>query len=573
LNAGPAGRGGVVLVLMDSGQPERHWTLHGLTAALRHLGIPFALCDLAAAPPSAEQLAEAAALVIGQEYLTARLGRQLLSDLLGAVHDGLGLVSVDGALGDAEGDYLAAIGLGSAPGRASSEAVHVAAGVGWITAARPVEERLALRRPVRLAAATPLRGQVLASDEAGRPALWATTLGAGRIVQWALSTTVWAPESLGFAAGLDDLLWRGIAWAARKPFVMKPMPPFSRLRLDDCRGLWREAEDFAFLDVLNRFGQVPTLCLCLRSITPGGASRLADLARRGKVQCAPHVLSPDQSIFLGTSGYRYSEEELRQNFATVDEHFERWGIPISSVLSDHNHEFARASVPLLRARGIVHRMNVTAPDERWEDEHVDWRPRPYGLMTYAFDEVPETGIFVVFNHFTDFASARTENGPGRFLFDRGGGFGGVHWDFLNGLATPAGVDVGAAAERLALHERRGLESRFFGGSISHTHHMRYLTLAHWEEILAEVARRNAGLEVEPLGYDDIACYAVAHARTVLESVRLDGSEARLRIRGRAALTPRIQVLTEPEPGRIEGRWLSLDASEVDGVLEARVHVG
>ena len=33
--------------------------------------------------------------------------------------------------------------------------------------------------------------------------------------------------------GIDDLVWRGIVWAARKPFVMRGMPPFISMRVDD----------------------------------------------------------------------------------------------------------------------------------------------------------------------------------------------------------------------------------------------------------------------------------------------------------------------------------------------------
>ena len=39
--------------------------------------------------------------------------------------------------------------------------------------------------------------------------------------------------------GLDDLFWRSMVWAARKPFVMQGMPPFVTMRMDDASGpLW-----------------------------------------------------------------------------------------------------------------------------------------------------------------------------------------------------------------------------------------------------------------------------------------------------------------------------------------------
>ena len=54
---------------------------------------------------------------------------------------------------------------------------------------------------------------------------------------WGVSPKVWLPETLGHAWGLDDFFWRGLAWVARKPFVMKAMPPFATMRFDDSGGL------------------------------------------------------------------------------------------------------------------------------------------------------------------------------------------------------------------------------------------------------------------------------------------------------------------------------------------------
>src|SRR5262249_16678826 len=102
-------------------------------------------------------------------------------------------------------------------------------------------------------------GGVLAEGPDGAPLLVAAGLGQGKVVQWLLSPKVWTHPYLGHARGLDDLLWKGIAWAARKPFVMKAMPPFVRARFDDCYGWWRDAADLAWVDVWNAHGHVPSL--------------------------------------------------------------------------------------------------------------------------------------------------------------------------------------------------------------------------------------------------------------------------------------------------------------------------
>ena len=47
---------------------------------------------------------------------------------------------------------------------------------------------------------------------------------------WMVSTV------LGPVDGLDDLVWRGVVWAARKPFVMRGMPNLVTMRVDDVSG-------------------------------------------------------------------------------------------------------------------------------------------------------------------------------------------------------------------------------------------------------------------------------------------------------------------------------------------------
>ena len=59
-----------------------------------------------------------------------------------------------------------------------------------------------------------------------------TTYGSGHAVQWG-SYDWMSHDVLGPLFGLDDLVWRSIVWAARKPFVMQGLPPFVTMRMDD----------------------------------------------------------------------------------------------------------------------------------------------------------------------------------------------------------------------------------------------------------------------------------------------------------------------------------------------------
>ena len=66
--------------------------------------------------------------------------------------------------------------------------------------------------------------QSLLNTQEGDPALVVGRCGNARIVQWMLSPKLWLNQVFGHANGLDDVFWKSIVWAARKPFVMMAMP-------------------------------------------------------------------------------------------------------------------------------------------------------------------------------------------------------------------------------------------------------------------------------------------------------------------------------------------------------------
>jgi hypothetical protein len=396
-------------------------------------------------------------------------------------------------------------------------------------------------------------------------------VGRGRVIQWLLSPKVWLADVLGHARGLDDVFWKAIAWAARKPFVMKAMPPFVRLRLDDCGGHWRDAEDLAFVDVLNAFGHVPNLSLCMRAVRPSGAHRIKELFDARRADFSPHTLDPDVSLFYGDERGEYSASRLAELMTEMDGQLAAWGIRPSRVLSDHNHEWSERAIPFLIERGIVFKMNVTCPGETWSGIHVDWQPAPYGQLDYVFDTIPgHPEFFVAFNHFPTLAAARTAFPGGRFLFDRDGGFGENKWDFLNGLtrSTLGWNDLTAMAHRYAAHMRLGLDSLFFGGAITHSHFLRDLSPGELEEVLLGADRLMPRHEKTFISYDYIAEYARGKVETHLTEVDVaDDGRTRVTIAGRATVPLQLYVFRDVDDG-VEHRLETVGTC--DGVRHATV---
>src|SRR5207244_3090894 len=153
-----------------------------------------------------------------------------------------------------------------------TQAIHVRDNAHPITWWQDGDPDKAVKTPAPTALARAASdASVLLEDAAGAPMLVARRSGRGKIVTWLVSPKLWLRQYFGHTFGLDDVWLRSITWAARKPFVMKAMPPFFRFRFDDCQGLWRTARDLEFLEVLNEYGHVPNACFCLRALGPDGA--------------------------------------------------------------------------------------------------------------------------------------------------------------------------------------------------------------------------------------------------------------------------------------------------------------
>ena len=559
---------GCALIVCDS-RFEEYLQIHETVfAALAHFGIPYRIHDLATGGLDAQMLAACAVVVLGQDNIGLGLNHKSLSALLGAVSGGLGLVNLDYGLAHYDASFAAAIGLsGSRAGQpiavGSAEAIAVPAADHWITWTQEegCVHRLNMPVPASLAKADGRKTRALAETETGAPAVVAGRLGRGRIVQWLVSHRIWTLQVFGHAHGLDDLFWKGIVWAARKPFAMLCMPPFVRFRFDDCNGLYRNPADMAFVDELARRGHKPNMCVCMNALTDAGWQFLKRHHDAETAEVAPHTWEGGVSLYYGTDGKAYSKARFGDLIRDTAAMMRKRKITPSKILSDHEHEYSSNVLPYLKQLGIEYKMNIMLPDETWAGIHVDWKPAPYGSMSYALDYTPGPHpLFVVFNHYPAFDVARSYLSPRRFLLNRAGGYGGHMWDFLNGLTTRDKTknDVKTMADRLVDHTRLGINSLFFGGSISHSHFTSALSVAEWKAILDRYEKRTGRIEKFNVGYDDIAIYARSKFHSHIAAAdRQKGNGMAVQLTGKAEVPLRLSVFDEREDAP-ERRFVSVE---------------
>lgn len=282
------------LVLLNSFSRAYRQGVEYVLPYLDHLGVPRHELDLAS-EPLPQNAGSYALIVVAHSELDrsgTRLGRAGRQRLLSAVGAGSGLLSFDPALPSAAdlGEDAPAGPLGG-EARLANDVSCSSVGAGhFITQRRggldvaPFLDAL----PVPGLAA-PAETVLLRASESAL--LAATGLGKGRVARWA--TCKWADSRiLGPLAGLDRPLWRSLVWAARKPFVMRALPPLVTMRVDDVAGtggMW-DRSPFYWVHGANQHGFKPWLGIYPYNLTPEAVGELRDLIDSGQATAFPHAL-------------------------------------------------------------------------------------------------------------------------------------------------------------------------------------------------------------------------------------------------------------------------------------------
>ncbi len=350
---------------------------------LDHFGVPSVELDLARESLPAD-VREYALIVAAHARLDpdrSRLGTEGRRVLLRAIAHGAGLVSFDPALPSA-----AELGARESGGEAWAEAVEFPAREHYLTARHSPGSIQPLLRRLRVPfISAPDDGVVLAA--AGNPLLTATALGQGRVVHWA--TAGWMRAAvLGPMAGLDDLVWRGLVWAARKPFAIRGLAPLVTMRVDDAAGWgtdWNRSP-FSWVHDANRHGFKPWLGLFIGNLTPPAVNEMRDLIQRNLANAFPHAFGRRSNTGIAR---RYYQGELTPRRGdNAEEEFRRWhGTPPSPadldefIYFDHLHKRPWPDGEAARRLEAV---------DRWYAAHA-----PLPMSRYAVPHWYEMGSNVV----------------------------------------------------------------------------------------------------------------------------------------------------------------------------------
>jgi hypothetical protein len=586
-----------VLVVVDSRREEHAWVPGGVYAALHQLGIPYRIVDLAVGRLTAASVTTPA-ILLAQEGLGDSLNVDEATLIATAVRAGTGLVSLDPLLGRYAPPLRAQLpGLGSAP--TLTTAISTSATDHYITRTRERGERVQTRQPLPVWGVQG-KGAILLLSEDGTPLAVADRLGEGRVVCLGCSARIWLQEYLGHANGLDDIFWKSIVWAARKPFVMRAMPYFVTGRIDDGSGsgsVWWNvqrlvsggqplpsrlldllcqeragegsvAAGFQYLDLLNRHGFIPNLGVFAAQLRPTEAATLAAFQAAGQVEVsghafAEHFASDGSHVidFIYQRSTRTSQgppgltectpQEAAAKFARLDAIWEQTGLRPSVTVNSHYYNPGVQALPFLKARGQTFVMfwpkfGLVSQDP----EAHQWRMGPYGHPGFVFDAMPVPDDLPDVQS-GDFFCAQAHPYAWLDTTDRRvGPDPDLLMDWYRPVAEGRIDDLlETAARRLAAHLRRGLDARFFGCFLTHEQRFALLRPEEFDQIFRVGLQGLQGYPLQFVGYDHIARYARARATSRLTQALLQANGAvRLTLEGRADVPTAFEVFTEGPTG-------------------------
>jgi hypothetical protein len=554
---------GCLGVVVDTTAPEWPAVDETIFAALRHLGLPYQVMDLSRERLTPERLAQLRGVLLAQARLGPRLSAADAQALHDAVAAGLGLVCFDGYLDAYASPVREVLGLAGACPTLTCTAARITHDRHFITATREAGETVYFYTPVDVARvdapafADPQFCLLTTADN--WPAVVARPFGQGRVVVWTLAPVVWTQACFGHAMGLDDLFWKGIVWAARKPFVMRAMPPFVTFVLDDASSSYNH---FRYLDVFNAHGYLPLvgaylddLDKVMHDVKGQDSQALHAKYQAGLVSVAAHGFTYDHEIYFDHANRcAWPDEVVAENFRRHDRVFKEWGIWPSRMLNAHFGEIGVNTLPYLTERGIEFLDSARRYGQSWFEPEATRRPwedpAPYHNIGFTFDTqpgVPE--FFIVAAHVRGRRMTVEPLVATDFLWGHT-----IFWD-----EHPAGNDVAGAAQQALAQIRLGLNSLFYGELMTHEQRIAVLSMGELDEALALIDRGLAKHTYVHRSYEYIAEYARSKVNSRLTAVNVNaGGQVTCELAGRTTLTTSVYLFTEIE-GTIQQRFVDLPA--------------
>lgn len=538
-NANNAG----AVVLVNSQSAKYLDYVHFLQPYLGNFGVPYSVLDISSNVVNSS-LTNYALIIIGHAQLDtnhAFLNTAAQAAITSAVSNGTGLVSFDNVLSVSNASLYSfeqtIFGLGYTNSITNGLIVfpptQPSSQMPYITSLHATNESLRLSNAtstttITLPVFTPPSNVIAVATCGGAPFVVTTQFGQGRAVQWAsydwMSSTIQGPVN-----GLDDLVWRGFVWAARKPFVMRGLPHFATMRIDDVTGDQASGSNvppaFWWIHAMTNAGFKPFLALFTDDIIYSSFNwpadhRVYDLSNMvagGNVTVSMHSFSSDPTNFFyfnHSTLTPWPDGVVSSNYVRGTQFLQKYGIPSSSVIVAHFSEMGANAFNGLTNWGIQYVLiNVVPGTVEFTTPGAPWLVGgPYRLYETPQQAQPDMPMY-----YADWL--QVPNHPelnGKFFNCyteiRNVG-GGSEWEPTNG-------DIPGSIARGVAEMKRGFDSMTLGNIFTHEFHIDQsdgpqdgdFTTTNWDTVLQGITSNLA--PYNPIYVTlDYACQYVRATRT------------------------------------------------------------
>jgi hypothetical protein len=333
-----------------------------------------------------------------------------------------------------------------------------------------------------------------------QPFVAVTSHGSGRAVQW--GSYDWMSHAVrGPVYGLDDLVWRSIVWAARKPFVMQSMPPLVTMRVDD------ETGPFDWIHIANEFGLRPWAGLFVSNVSDSDAADLSALIRAGQATASIHAFTTTDFFYYDHySGRDLPDATVSANFAAGTQWHQSHNIPISKFMLPHYYELGTNVFAGLRNWGVEFVGTHMNPGTSYGAEWI--RNGPYR----RYEAGSSSSAMPMY--YADFLQVL--NHPE---------FDGEFFNCVTEIRDDAGYewfpdnDVAGTIGRGTRQLRRALDSRALPTLFTHGYYLDSISSDNWRAILQGITSNVASYQPVYVTMD----YACQYARAISTSNIASGS--------------------------------------------------
>ena len=516
-------------------------------------GVPFEACDISSMPLPV--LTDYGVIIFGHRNVYG--SDYPLANLESAVDAGTGLYSFDPHLFDFESDFNIP---GYAPALTSHEIDIVTNPAHYITqlhvndSYHPTNNKIPLliltgdipatiflsQSDFTLSGGINLATMTNGSDTA--PLLQVASSGAGRIVKWTSYSWMFdEPLVLGPAFGMDDLIWRGIVWAARKPFVMQGLPPMITMRVDDVDGTQTYyLDDLRWLKISNEFGFIPWCGTFIDNVATNFYPTLKHYVDVDSATAIPHALTYDRFIYENQQNL--PDFDPVANISYAWNVFANHSIPTSNFLVTHWYLLSSGAIPELGNRGVDF-IGTHISYDRWPDNYPgSWiNCGPYRLERNGWGG---------------------QGSPYFYAGELNWNIGGQTYNFFNclteiqddgGYEWYPEFNVNTAIARGIRHLRRAINSMALPTLFTHEYRI-WMIESEWRQTLAAITSGLAAsypeYELEYKSMDDACLYIRAKENINIASVRTGIGFVNIHCNGDNDMSTRCHLFTE-SGGQIE----------------------